>query len=117
MVRTLIRDAMIVSVDDRIGELQAILAFLQPDEAEAIIEGNAPLYGRYNGLNADKIRSRLPQVRAQRYALDHGELVAGISALAIQMLPLGWDAIASIAINMTSARPARHSPTDSPRLD
>jgi DNA-binding IclR family transcriptional regulator len=83
---------------------QAILAFLPEEEAEAIIEANAPLFRRYNGLTAAKVRGQLPQVRAQRYALDDGDLVAGISALAVPILPQGRDAIASIAINMTSAR-------------
>ena len=83
---------------------EAILAFLPEDEAEAIIDANAPLYARYHSLSADKIRSRLPQIRAQRYALDHGELVAGISALAVPILPPKRDAVASIAVNMTSAR-------------
>ena len=32
---------------------QAILAFLPAEEAEIIINANAPLYGRYNGLTAD----------------------------------------------------------------
>jgi hypothetical protein len=36
--------------------------------------------------------------------LCHGELVQGISALVVPILPPGRDAIASIAINMTSAR-------------
>jgi DNA-binding IclR family transcriptional regulator len=83
---------------------QAILAFLPADEAEAIIAANAPLYARYRDLDADKVRSRLPQIREQRYASDHGELVAGISALAVPILPQGRDAVASIALNMTSAR-------------
>lgn len=83
---------------------EAILAFLPEDEAEAIIDANAPLYARYHDLSADKIRSRLPQIRAQHYALDDGELVAGISALAVPILPPKRDAVASIAINMTSAR-------------
>ena len=83
---------------------QAILAFLPAEEAEIIISANAPLYGRYNGLSANAVRERLPQIRAQRFALDHGELVKGISALALPILPQGRDAIASIAINMTSAR-------------
>jgi DNA-binding IclR family transcriptional regulator len=83
---------------------QAILAFLPPDEADAIIDANARLYERYHDLSADKIRARLPEIRTQRFAVDHGELVAGISALAVPILPTGRDAIASIAINMTSAR-------------
>jgi DNA-binding IclR family transcriptional regulator len=83
---------------------QAILAFLPSEEAATIIAANAPLYGRYHGLTADSMRDRLPQIRAQRFAFDHGELVQGISALAVPILPPGRDAIASIAINMTSAR-------------
>lgn len=83
---------------------EAILAFLPEDETEAIIEANAPLYDRYRGLTADKIRRRLPQIRAQGYALDDGDLVAGISAVAVPILPPRRDAVASIAINMTSAR-------------
>jgi len=83
---------------------QAILAFLPEEEAEAIIAANAPLYERYHGLDAAKVRSQLPQIRRQRYAFDHGELVAGISAIAVPILPQGRDAVASIALNMTSAR-------------
>jgi DNA-binding IclR family transcriptional regulator len=83
---------------------QAILAFLPSDEAAAIIEANTPLYPRYHGLTAESVREKLPQVRAQRFALDDGELVQGISALAIPILPQGRDAIASITVNMTSAR-------------
>jgi DNA-binding IclR family transcriptional regulator len=83
---------------------QAILAFLSPLEAEVVIDTNAHLYGQYHGLTADGIRARLPEIRRNRYALDHGQLVTGISALAVPILPQGRDAIASIAINMTSAR-------------
>jgi DNA-binding IclR family transcriptional regulator len=83
---------------------QAILAFLPPQEADVIIEANAPLYAPFNGLTTDRIRARLPEIREKRFALDDGQLVAGISALAVPILPQGRDAIASIAINMTSAR-------------
>lgn len=83
---------------------QAIMAFLPEDEADAIIEANNTLYAHYHDLTADKIRKSLPQIRAQHYALDHGDLVAGISALAVPILPQKRDAVASIAINMTSAR-------------
>jgi DNA-binding IclR family transcriptional regulator len=83
---------------------QAILAFLPADEAAAVIAANAALYGRYNGLTAQSVQERLPQIRTQGYALDDGELVRGISALAVPILPRGRDAIASLAINMTSTR-------------
>lgn len=83
---------------------QAILAFLGEEEANAVIDANAPLYLKYNGLTAADVRARLPVVREQRFALDDGQLVAGISAFAVPILPPKRDAVASIAINMTSAR-------------
>ena len=83
---------------------QAILAFLSPDEADAVLESNAPHYARFNGLSADEVRERLPEIREQGYALDDGRLVEGISALAVPILPQGRDVAGSLAINMTSAR-------------
>jgi DNA-binding IclR family transcriptional regulator len=83
---------------------QAILAFLPPAEAEVVIEANEPLYQRYEGLSADSVRRALPVIRERGYGLDEGTLVAGISALAVPILPRGRDAVAAIAINMTSAR-------------
>lgn len=82
----------------------AILAFLPEDEAEAVIQANESRYGSYNELSAGKVRASLMQIRDQGYAIDRGELVEGISALAVPILPQGRDAVASIAINMTSPR-------------
>ncbi|WP_352712480.1 IclR family transcriptional regulator C-terminal domain-containing protein [Mesorhizobium sp. M0586] len=48
------------------------------------------------------MRAALTVIRDRDYAFDNGQLVAGISALAVPILPRGRDAIA--AINMTSAR-------------
>jgi DNA-binding IclR family transcriptional regulator len=83
---------------------QAILAFLPQDEAGLILETNAPLYARFNNLSADEIAARLPEIRAQGYAFDHGRLVEGISAVAMPILPQGRDVVGALAINMTSAR-------------
>jgi len=88
---------------------QAILAYLPPDEANVILKTNGPLYGKFNNLSADEIEGRLPEIRKQGYAFDHGRLVDGISAIAVPILPQGRDVVGSISINMTSARlkPAR----------
>lgn len=88
---------------------QAILAYLPPEEADVILQTNAPLYGKFNKLSAEEIKGRLPEIRKQGYAFDHGRLVEGISAIAVPILPQGRDVVGSIAINMTSARlnPAR----------
>ncbi len=83
---------------------QAILAFLPPREADVIISTNAPLYPRYGRLSETRVRDQVGAIRQQGYALDDGDLVAGISAIAVPILPKGRDAVASIAINMTSAR-------------
>ena len=83
---------------------QAILAFLPKTEAEVILETNAPLYQRYPNLSRKSIVSSMDSIRDRGYALDEGSLVEGISAVAVPVLPRGRDAIAAIALNMTSAR-------------
>lgn len=83
---------------------QAILAFLPTEEAEIIIAANARLYEAFNGMNAAVVREQLPLVRERGYAIDQGHLVAGISAVALPILPLGRDVMAALTINMTSAR-------------
>ena len=82
----------------------AILAFLPVEEAGAIIDANAPLYPHYHGLSAERVRAALPAIHQNGYAIDQGELVAGISAFAVPIRPKGRDVTAALAINMTSAR-------------
>jgi DNA-binding IclR family transcriptional regulator len=83
---------------------QAILAFLPSAEAHVILETNAELYKKFGSLTTRKLRVVLGEIRERGYAIDDGELVAGISSIAVPILPQGRDAIASIAINMTSPR-------------
>ena len=83
---------------------QSILAFLPSEEAEIVMQHNASLYPAFNGLTAEEVARRLPQIRKQGFAADHGRIVAGISAIAVPIRPPGRDIAASIAINMTSAR-------------
>ncbi|SEI10253.1 transcriptional regulator, IclR family [Rhizobium tibeticum] len=83
---------------------QAILAFLPSAEAAVIVATNAPHYKQYAPLTERKVKDALAAVRQNGYAVDHGELVAGISAIAVPILPPGRDAVAAIAINLTSAR-------------
>lgn len=82
----------------------AVLAFLPQAEADVIIEKNSEAYRRYENLTAEAVHASLATIREQGYALDECRLVAGISALAMPILPQGRDALAAIAINMTSAR-------------
>ncbi len=81
----------------------AILAFLPSAEAEVVLQTNAPLLVRY-GTDIETVRQALPVVRARGYAVDDGVLVEGISAIAVPILPPGRDAVAALAINLTSAR-------------
>lgn len=83
---------------------QSILAFLPPAEADVIIATNTPLYDRYGNLSSHDVKAAIKDIRDRGYALDDGQLVAGISALAVPILPRGRDAVAAIAVNMTSAR-------------
>lgn len=82
----------------------AILASLPPPEADAIIEANSPLYPQHHGLTAGRVRSLLPAIRQEGYALDRGDLVAGISAFAVAISPGQRPSGVAIAVNMTSAR-------------
>lgn len=82
----------------------AILAFLPPEEAEAIVSLNAVKYNNYGSLTTEKVREQIIHVRENGYAVDNGILVQGISAFAIPVLPQGRDAIAAIAVNMTTPR-------------
>ncbi|WP_245312352.1 IclR family transcriptional regulator [Rhizobium sp. R693] len=83
---------------------QAILAFLPPAEADVILDTNAMLYKKFGSFTSRKIKDGLEKIREQGYAVDDGELVAGIASIAVPILPPGRDAIASIAINLTSPR-------------
>lgn len=83
---------------------QVILAMMPARDAEAVLEANAPAYRRYKGLSAAKVRASLPVIRDQRYAVDDGRLVEGISALAVPILSGQEDVAGALAVNMTSAR-------------
>jgi DNA-binding IclR family transcriptional regulator len=83
---------------------QAVLAFLPTAEADVILETNAPLYSKFGAFTAGKIKNHLAEIRKRGYAIDQGDLVAGIASIAVPILPSGRDAIASIALNLTSPR-------------
>ncbi|RWI89927.1 MAG: IclR family transcriptional regulator [Mesorhizobium sp.] len=91
---------------------QAILAMLPPNQAEVILETNAPQFERYHGLTADEIRNALPEIRRRGYAVDDGHLVEGISAIAVPIILEGGNVAGALAINMTSARLRRSSAGD-----
>src|SRR5206468_837794 len=79
-------------------------ACLPRKEAEAIVTINASRYAAFNGLSAQEVLDELPRIPARGYAIDDGRLVEGISAIAVPIQPGGRDVVASISINMTSAR-------------
>jgi DNA-binding IclR family transcriptional regulator len=83
---------------------QAVLAFLPTAEADVILETNAPLYSKFGAFTPGKIKNHLAEIRKRGYAIDQGDLVAGIASIAVPILPSGRDAIASIALNLTSPR-------------
>jgi hypothetical protein len=62
---------------------EAILAFLPPDEIDAVLSVNANAYTAFNGLAASEVKTALPLIRERGYAIDEGRLVEGISALAV----------------------------------
>jgi DNA-binding IclR family transcriptional regulator len=83
---------------------QAILANLPAGEARVVLEANRASYPRFNGLSESKVAAGLPAIRERGYAVDHGQLVEGISGLAVPILLGSGEVAGAIAINMTSAR-------------
>ena len=84
---------------------QVILALMHGARSRRRDHANAPQYGRFNGLSTSgRSAPACPVIRAQGFAVDNGQLVEGISALAVPIVLGGGDVAGSIAINMTSAR-------------
>jgi DNA-binding IclR family transcriptional regulator len=83
---------------------QAILAQLPEAEVDVVLEANASQYTRFNNLSPSMIRASLHDAREHGFAVDHGDLVEGISALAVPIVPVSGDVAGALAINMTSAR-------------
>jgi DNA-binding IclR family transcriptional regulator len=55
-------------------------------------------------LTVEAIERALPEIRKRRYAVDDGQLVEGISAIAVPIVIASGGVAGAIAINMTSAR-------------
>lgn len=83
---------------------QAILAMLPPREREVLLDANAEHYPRYNGLTKQVVSRELSEIRKRGYAIDDGQLVEGISAVAVPITLGGGEVAGAIAINMTTAR-------------
>jgi len=81
----------------------AIMAYLLPEELEAVLSANAARYAAYE-LPVSTIRGLLEQGRADGNVITDGLMIAGIAALAVPIRPKSRDVTAAIAINLTTAR-------------
>lgn len=82
------------------GTSVAVLSGLPPDEAERLIEHNAPDYGRY-AVTADDVRRFVTEAREQGYAYSHGIVVAESRTLAVP-LSLSPDSAAMMSLSIVT---------------
>ena len=81
----------------------AIMAYLPPEEIEAVLSANAGRYRDYD-VTVETVREHLELCRSDGYAATNGLMIEGISALAVPIRPNGREAKAAVALNLTSAR-------------
>jgi DNA-binding IclR family transcriptional regulator len=81
----------------------AVMAYLPPEEIEAVIAANTARYAAF-GVSVETIRSYLAQARQNGFVVTDGLMIEGIAALAVPIRPRGGNVTAAIAINLTSAR-------------
>ncbi|WP_313615700.1 IclR family transcriptional regulator [Agrobacterium sp.] len=82
----------------------AMLAFLDVDEQEFIIRANIERYAAYRDLTAEKVRRLIGETRDRGYAIDAGELIPGISGVAVPIFSDGASPNASIGFTLLSAK-------------
>ena len=81
----------------------SILAFLPGAEADVVLKANAERYQQF-GLSSEQIRSLLPEIQQNGYAVTWNWMIDGVSAVAMPIRPAGREVTAAIAINLTTAR-------------
>ena len=86
----------------------AILAAMPDAEAAAVLHANAARYAAFN-KDAGAIAASLARARAEGRVVTRDWTIEGVSAIAMPVRPPNRDAVAAIAVNMTTARmtPAR----------
>jgi DNA-binding IclR family transcriptional regulator len=80
----------------------AILCALPPDEAESIIEANAPKYEKYGFVSADYLREAIKVGRNQGYAFLDSVVTPGTAAIGIAFPP--ENPIAALSVAAISGR-------------
>jgi DNA-binding IclR family transcriptional regulator len=84
---------------------QAILAFLEDEEARAILDRNGSLYDGYQGHSLEIVRRALADTRRLGYALDVNGIIPGVSGIAVPIRPAdGSTPSASLGIGLLSSK-------------
>jgi DNA-binding IclR family transcriptional regulator len=87
----------------------AILCALSAEEAEAVVEANAPLYARFSALDAERVREAVQQGRERGYAFLDGPVVPGVAAVAVAFpaeAPVAAISVAAISSRLDAVRRA-----------
>jgi DNA-binding IclR family transcriptional regulator len=84
---------------------QAILAFLEESQLNAVLDRNAALYTGYQGHSLDSVRNALVETRRLGYALDINGIIHGVAGIAVPVRPFNGGApSASLGIGLLSSK-------------
>lgn len=86
------------------GVGKCILAYMSPDNQERILSGNLRTMTYNTITNSEQLRAEIHSIRENGYALDHEEIVVGLSCVAVPVFS-GPDEVAfSISISGSTPR-------------
>jgi DNA-binding IclR family transcriptional regulator len=82
----------------------SMLAALDRDEVEAIIEVVAPSLPSYLGFDADSLRAEVEFARKHKYAICRERIVPGVSSIGVLLPPVeGWPPLALSTASITES--------------
>lgn len=82
----------------------AILAFLDVEQRQEIMQRNRPRLQNWPQLAGEKFQQKLNQTVEQGFALDPGELIPGIAGIAVPIHVAGAGVVGSVGITFLSPR-------------
>lgn len=91
---------------------KVLLAWLEPDESEALARASIAAYDHEHELDVDQLRRQLGAVRAQGWSFSDGEREVGVASVAAPVLDRFGTVVAALVLAGPSSRLAQRSARD-----
>jgi len=82
----------------------ALLAFLQDDEIETILEANKLRYKKHNNMTVQKLRSLITLARKFEYSFLEGHFLKGVTSVGTPIFNRHGDIVAAVSVAAISER-------------